>query len=309
MEIRGGPRGRDISDDDARGILTAVLDSGITYIDTSNDYGRSEELMGRFIGSRRDDYFLATKCGCIPGGGEHIWTRENMFRGLEESLRRLQTDYVDVMQLHNATVAQCETEGVVDTLEEMRSQGKVRWIGASTTIPHLPTYIEWGVFDVFQIPYAAVLREHEEWITKAAQAGIGTVIRGGVGKGEPASALPALIVGPRMSGPDWTTYARKVKAPRPSCCATPWRTPTSTPSSPGRSIRITWMKTSPRHSAAGFRRTSTPRPNAGLPRLARRRLSRTDRVGSAGRRQTLRPGRLAEVGTGIRSRVARSRAR
>ena len=58
------------------------------------------------------------------------------------------------MQLHNATVAQCETEGVVDTLEEMRSQGKVRWIGASTTLPDLPTYIEWGVFDVFQIPYA-----------------------------------------------------------------------------------------------------------------------------------------------------------
>ena len=129
MEIRGGPRGRDISDDDARGILTAVLDSGITYIDTSNDYGRSEELMGRFIGSRRDDYFLATKCGCIPGGGEHIWTRENMFRGLEESLRRLKTDYVDVMQLHNATVAQCETEGVVDTLEEMRvaRQGPLDW--------------------------------------------------------------------------------------------------------------------------------------------------------------------------------------
>ncbi len=189
MEIRGAPRGRDISDDDARRILNAVLDSGITYIDTSNDYGRSEELMGRYLGSRRDEYILATKCGCIPGGGEHIWTRENMFRGLEQSLRRLKTDYVDVMQLHNATVEQCEAEGVVDTLQDMRAQGKVRCIGASTTLPHLPTYIQWGVFDVFQIPYAAVLREHEEWITSAAQAGIGTVIRGGVGKGEPGVGL------------------------------------------------------------------------------------------------------------------------
>ena len=108
--------------------------------------------MGRYLGSRRDEYILATKCGCIPGGGEHIWTRENMFRGLEQSLRRLKTDYVDVMQLHNATVEQCQAEGVVDTLQDMRAQGKVRWIGASTTLPHLPTYIQWGVFDVFQIP-------------------------------------------------------------------------------------------------------------------------------------------------------------
>ena len=189
MEIRGAPAGRDISDEDARKILAAVLDAGITYIDTSNDYGRSEELIGRFIGSRRDDYILATKCGCVSGGGEHVWTRQNMFRGLEESLLRLQTDYVDVMQLHNASTAQAESERVVDTLEEMRSQGKVRWIGASTFLPHLPTYLEWGVFDVFQIPYAAVVREHEGWITKAAQAGIGTVIRGGVGKGEPGVGL------------------------------------------------------------------------------------------------------------------------
>ena len=200
MEIRGAPRGRDIGDDDARRILTAVLDSGITYIDTSNDYGRSEELMGRFIGSRRDEYILATKCGCIPGGGEHIWTRGNMLRGLDESLRRLRTDYADVMQLHNATVAQAETERVVETLEEMRAQGKVRWIGASTTLPHLPTFIKWGVFDVFQIPYAAVLREHEAWISKAAQAGIGTVIRGGVGKGEPGVGL--------ATSDRWAPYAK-----------------------------------------------------------------------------------------------------
>ncbi len=185
MEIRGAPGGRPVSENDARKILTAVLDAGITYIDTSNDYGRSEELIGRLIGSRRDEYYLATKCGCIPGGGEHDWTRKNLFRGLNESLERLQTDYIDVMQLHNASTDQVELHGVVDTLEEMRSLGKVKWIGASTTLPHLPVYLDWGVFDVFQIPYAAVLREHEMWITRAAEAGIGTVIRGGVGKGEP----------------------------------------------------------------------------------------------------------------------------
>ena len=199
-----GPRGRQISgrqisNADARAILTAVLDAGITYLDTSNDDGRSEELIGRFIGPRRNDYILATKCGCVPGGGEHVWAREDMFRGLEESLQRLQTGYVEVMQLHNASRAEAETERVVDTLEEMRAQGRVRWIGASTTLPHLPAFLKWGVFDVIQIPYAAILREHEAWITRASQVGIGTVIRGVVGKGEPGVAL--------ASGDRWTPYA------------------------------------------------------------------------------------------------------
>jgi aryl-alcohol dehydrogenase-like predicted oxidoreductase len=52
-------------------------------------------------------------------------------------------------------------------------------------LPDLPTYLNWGVFDVFQIPYSALEREHEDWITKAAEAGVGIIIRGGVAMGEP----------------------------------------------------------------------------------------------------------------------------
>ena len=186
MELRDAPRGRPVTEDQARSILNAVLDAGINFIDTSNDYGRSEEFIGKSISSRRSDYYLATKCGCRPGGGQpHIWTKENLFRGLHESLERLKTDYVDVMQLHNPTVEECESGGLVEALEEMRQQGKVRWIGISTTLPHLPAFLRWGVFDTFQIPYSALQREHETWISKSAHAGIGTVIRGGVAKGEP----------------------------------------------------------------------------------------------------------------------------
>lgn len=186
MELRGQPRGRPVTDDQAQVMLNAVLDSGINYIDTSNDYGRSEELIGRFISGRRSEYYLATKCGCPPAGGSgHIWTRENLFRGLEESLGRLKTDYVDVMQLHNPSVEESEGGGLVEALQDMRSQGKVRWIGISITLPHLPTFLGSGAFDVFQIPYSAMQRDHEDWITEAARAGIGTVIRGGVAKGEP----------------------------------------------------------------------------------------------------------------------------
>ena len=169
-------------------MLNQVLDHGINFIDTANDYGLSfgmpaEEQIGRYIGHRRSEYYLATKCGCSPEG--HVWTRENLFRGLHESLERLQADYVDVMQMHNPSVQECEAGDLVRALEEMRGQGKVRWIGVSTTLPDLPTFLEWGVFDVFQIPYSALEREHEEWIARAAQAGIGIVIRGGVAKGEP----------------------------------------------------------------------------------------------------------------------------
>ena len=67
MELRGAPRARDISEAQAETILNAVLDSGINYIDTSIDYGLSEERIGRYIGHRRDEYYLASKCGCLVG--------------------------------------------------------------------------------------------------------------------------------------------------------------------------------------------------------------------------------------------------
>ena len=64
MELRGRPRGPEVADEDASRLLNEVLDSGINLIDTSPDYGRSEELIGTFIGNRRDEFFLASKCGC-----------------------------------------------------------------------------------------------------------------------------------------------------------------------------------------------------------------------------------------------------
>ena len=101
----------------------------------------------------------------------------------------MKTGYVDVMQLHGynrgPSVEEAQQENLVEALQEMRQQGKVRWIGFSTGLPLLPTFLRWGVFDEFQIPYSALQREHEGWITKSADAGIGTVIRGGVAQGEP----------------------------------------------------------------------------------------------------------------------------
>ncbi len=100
MELRGAPTGPQIADEDAGSLLNAVLDSGVNFIDTSIDYGRSEELIGRFIGHRRDEYFLASKCGCptgeFPPGTPrplpHDFSPANVRAGVEQSLRRLGTE-------------------------------------------------------------------------------------------------------------------------------------------------------------------------------------------------------------------------
>src|SRR5215208_3281028 len=198
MEVRG-PRiwgGRAIEDAEAEQILKAVVDSGINFIDTANDYGRSEEYIGRFLSDRRDGFVLATKCGCTvvrrdqsTDDTPHVWTKENLFRGLHESLTRMGMDYVDVMQLHNPSVEQCESGDLVTALQEMKEQGKVRWIGISATQPHLETYISWRVFDCLQIPYYALERQHEELIQAASDSGAGVIVRGGVARGEPGAGL------------------------------------------------------------------------------------------------------------------------
>jgi aryl-alcohol dehydrogenase-like predicted oxidoreductase len=193
MEIRG-PRiwnGRDVSDAQAKRILDAVLEAGITFIDTSNDYGESEARMGKFIADRRDQYTLATKVGCkMVAAGDHDetpheWTREHLLWNIDDSLKKLHTNRVDLLQLHNATVADAEQGQLVDALREIKAAGKTRWIGASTVAPHFGTFIDWGVFDTFQAPYSALERTHEELLQRAHDAGAGTIVRGGVAKGEP----------------------------------------------------------------------------------------------------------------------------
>jgi len=193
MEIRGSRiwDGRPVTERQADTILNAVLDEGINFIDTANDYGRSEEFIGKYIAHRRKEFYVATKCGCTvvrkdenTDDTPHVWTRANLFRGVEESLQRMKLDHIDVMQLHNPPVEETEKNQLVDALKEMQQQGKVRFIGISTTLPHLPIYLQWGVFDTFQIPYSALERAHEDWISRAARAGIGTIIRGGVARGE-----------------------------------------------------------------------------------------------------------------------------
>ena len=209
MELRGAPRARDISDGQAETILRAALDAGINYIDTSIDYGLSEERIGRYIAHRRDNYYLASKCGCLVGAppaprGErspHVFSRENIIAGVEQSLRRMKTDYLDVVQFHISPSRQTlEENGALDALLQLQAAGKVRFIGMSGTLPNLRDHIAMGIFDVFQVPYSAVEREHEDVISRAAEAGAGIVIRGGAAKGAPSTE--------KQTGLQWDRWKR-----------------------------------------------------------------------------------------------------
>lgn len=189
MELRGRPSGPAILDDEAGQVLNAVLDAGINFIDTSIDYGRSEELIGRFIAHRRPEYFLASKCGCVPEapqGSDHVHSAENIRAGVEHSLRLMKTDHLDLVQFHRSLTRQeFEEHGALEAALALKREGKVRFVGVSGTLPNLVEQIEMGVFDAFQIPYSALQRDHEGLISQAAAAGAGIIIRGGVARGAP----------------------------------------------------------------------------------------------------------------------------
>jgi aryl-alcohol dehydrogenase-like predicted oxidoreductase len=204
LELRGmvAGVGRPLTADQAERILNAVLDAGINYIDVAVDYGEAEEHIGRYLSSRRQEFFLASKCGCpldvskfapsqrtrfgVPLPRLHDYSRQNIIDACHQSLRRLKTDYLDVVQFHFSPAREVlEREGAIQTLEDLRRQGKIRFLGCSSVLPNIADHIAMGVFDVFQIPFSALQPEHEAAIAEAAKAGAGIVIRGGVARGQP----------------------------------------------------------------------------------------------------------------------------
>lgn len=197
MELRGDRvwSGRPIDDAEAGCVLNEVLDQGINFIDTAYSYGIAESSIGNHLAHRRDEYLLATKCGRdTVDRGDHIdtphrWDRRFLTESFDESLRRLKTDYVDLLQLHGPMPEDAERESLVSFLRDLQQAGKVRWIGISSFLPAAVHFIRAGEFDTFQMPYSALERAHESLISEAADQGAGVIVRGGVGRGEPGAGL------------------------------------------------------------------------------------------------------------------------
>lgn len=210
FELRGArsrvPRPH--TDAEADRILNAVLDSGANLIDTAPVYGPSERQIGRFIGDRRDEYILATKCGqYLKWAGEtdegfQAFTRDDILRGVTNSLNDLRTDHIDIMQTHNVSFEDAQSSGMVDVLQELKDSGLVRFIGASVhpTRPEFERFIDWGVFDLYQVQWSALDRKRESLITKAAETGAGVILRSVAAFGDPE------VAGGRTSEGMWNRY-------------------------------------------------------------------------------------------------------
>ncbi|MGI9474181.1 MAG: aldo/keto reductase [Rubripirellula sp.] len=197
MGLRG-PRTwgvRVVDDSAAEAFLNSVLDIGINFIDTAPDYGVCEARIGRFLSGRRGEYVLATKCGCVYTQREdhleidHQWRADVIERNLQQSLDRLRTDHIDIMQFHGGDAESLQRAGLIDLLSDFRTQGMIRFIGVSSKLPSLPGLIDLGVFDTFQIPYSCLDPQHHDLMTRAGESGAGVIVRGGIAQGGPDAEI------------------------------------------------------------------------------------------------------------------------
>ena len=137
--------GHRCDEDTSRQILSAAFDAGITFLDTSNNYpigaaerfGTTESIIGRWLEGRRDEIILATKCNRPTGlrPWESGNSRKNIMLSVEQSLRRLRTDYLDLYQLHAWDPA-TPIDETLAALDDLVKSGKVRYAGCANFRPH-----------------------------------------------------------------------------------------------------------------------------------------------------------------------------
>jgi len=164
-------------------LVHAALEAGINFIDTARSYGESEAVLGRALRGRREEVILATKVATQrPDGstlrGEAL--KRHMHTGLDTSLKLLQTDHVDLWQIHNVDadlLAQIET--VAESFAEAQAQGKVRAVGGSTYGVDIPLVaLEMGLFDMLQVTYSVLdQRLADQVFPLAAEHDVGIVVR------------------------------------------------------------------------------------------------------------------------------------
>jgi 1-deoxyxylulose-5-phosphate synthase len=137
------PFGNEVDVETAEAIVQTAIDAGVTYFDTADTYfeGRSEEYLGKALRSKRHQVLVATKFGnrAGPGPNDSGASRKHIFDSCEASLRRLQTDYIDVYQVHTPDRS-TPPEETMRALDDLVRQGKARYIGCSN-------YFEWEVAD------------------------------------------------------------------------------------------------------------------------------------------------------------------
>jgi aryl-alcohol dehydrogenase-like predicted oxidoreductase len=170
-------------------IIHRAIDAGINFIDTADiySYGESEEIVGRAIAEsgRRDDIVLATKFfnGMKQEPNYRGGSRRWIIRSVEDSLRRLQTDYIDLYQMHRPDEL-TDIEESLGALSDLVTQGKVRYIGSSTFQPSQIVEAQWAAkanhtsrFVTEQPPYSMLMRGIEaDLLPTTHRHGMGTLV-------------------------------------------------------------------------------------------------------------------------------------
>jgi len=131
-------------------LLNSALDAGLNVIDTAECYEGSEELIGATVGNRRNDYYLFTKCGHPRGIGSEDWSISSLLESIERSLQRLQTDHLDLIQLHGCSESILRKGDVISALQTAREKGYSRYIGYSGDSVAAKYAVESGAFDTLQ---------------------------------------------------------------------------------------------------------------------------------------------------------------
>ncbi|HEX9124027.1 MAG TPA: aldo/keto reductase [Actinomycetota bacterium] len=173
--------------DECVGIVHAALDAGVNFVDTADVYsdGGSEEIVGRALRGRRDDVVLATKAHGEMGSGQNergnsrVW----LTREVENSLRRLGTDHLDLYQIHRPE-AETDVEETLGALTDLQRQGKIRYFGSSTFPGWQTVEAQWiaerrglSRFRTEQPPYSIFVRHIEHDVLPVAQRhGMGVLV-------------------------------------------------------------------------------------------------------------------------------------
>src|SRR5574341_104629 len=131
-------------------LLEGALDAGLNVIDTANAYLTSEEMIGAAVCHRRKDFYLFTKCGATDGFARSDWSKAGILKQIEQSLKRLRTDYVDLIQLHSCGREVLRKGEAIDALQTARVNGQARYIGYSGDRQDALFAVETGAFDTLQ---------------------------------------------------------------------------------------------------------------------------------------------------------------
>ena len=173
-----------MKDSESLSAIETALDLGVNFIDTSDAYGAgySETLLGNALKGKRDKVILATKGGNVmtgPNRGKRIFDPDYISRVMEESLTRLQTDYIDLYQLHNPTVDVIERGEVWAVLERAKQAGKIRHYGVSiNSMEEGIAAGKDGRAETIQVEYNLLAQEPaEKMFPLAQQANVGIIAR------------------------------------------------------------------------------------------------------------------------------------